>query len=148
MNALGEFKCLRCGCVHIGISLHDAEEQVRHAQAFFVGASKINNVTTRGPGAYLEAYKRCSWCGASAADFIPALPGDMPDSCPLQAIIVPYEQTRASLLESAEAQQHGGALSNSEMGRPQAVMAQDMREYEFTLKYVLGRDATNLVELL
>lgn len=135
MNTLGEFKCLRCGCVHIGILLNDAEEQVRQAQAFYVVASKINNVATRGPYAYLEAYKRCSQCGAPAADFVPALPSDIRDRCPLQAVIVPCELTRWSLLDSAEATQRVGALNNAEMGRPQAVAAPRMSEYEFTLKY-------------
>jgi hypothetical protein len=148
MNNLGAFKCSKCGCVYMAISPHDAEEQVRQAQAFFVAASKINNVTTRGPGAYLEAYKRCSWCGASTADFIPALTDDIPDSCPLQAMIVPYEQTQASLLESAEPQQRVGALRNLEPGRSKVAIAQHMSEYEFTLKYELGSEDTDLVELL
>jgi hypothetical protein len=148
MNNLGAFKCPKCGYAHVAISLHDAQEQVRQAQAFFVAASKINNVTTRGPGAYLEAYKRCSWCGASTADFVPALPGDIPDSWQLPAVIVPYEQARASLLDCSEAQQRVGAPSESEMGRPQVVMAQHMSEYEFTLNYVLGGDDTNLDKLL
>lgn len=143
-----EFKCLRCGCVHIGISLNDAEEQVRQAQAFYVVASKINNVATRGPYAYLESYKRCSQCGAPAADFVPALPADVLDGCTLQAVIAPNELTRSSLLDSAEATQRVGALSNAEMGRPQAVVAPRMSEYEFTLKYLLSNENANAVELL
>ena len=91
MKNLGEFKCPRCGWVHIGISLEEAHEQVRQAQAFFVVASKINNVITRGLGAYLEAYKRCSHCGGSAADFVPAVHGEAPDGCTLQAVIAPPE---------------------------------------------------------
>ena len=105
MNTLGEFKCLRCGCVHIGISLNDAEEQVQ-AHAFYVVASKINNVTTRGPNAYLEAYKRCSRCGAPAADFIPALPSDMPGRCTLQAVIAPKEFRCSTLLKRRNVSEH------------------------------------------
>jgi hypothetical protein len=48
---------------------------------------------------------------------------------------VPCELTRWSLLDSAEATQRVGALNNAEMGRPQAVVAPRMSEYEFTLKY-------------
>lgn len=90
MNTLGEFKCLRCGCVHIGISLNDAEEEVRQAQAFYVVASKINNVATRGRYAYLEAYKRCSQCGGPAAEFVPVRDCHMPiSSLPLAEVVAP-----------------------------------------------------------
>ena len=148
MNTLGEFKCPKCGCVHIGISLNDAEEQVRQAQAFYVVASKINHVATRGPDAYLEAYKRCSRCGAPAADFIPALPSDIQDGCTLQAVIAPNTPRRSSLLDSAEALHHVGALGDAEIGRLQAVIAPRMSEYEFTLKYLLSSDDANPDELL
>jgi hypothetical protein len=89
MNNLGEFKCPSCGWVHIGIPLEDAQEQVHQAQAFYVVASKINHVATRGPDAYLESYRRCFRCGAPASDFVPALPGDVPNGCTLQAVIAP-----------------------------------------------------------
>lgn len=89
MKNLGEFKCPHCGWVHIGISLEEAQEQVRQAEAFYVVASKINHLTTRGPDAYLECYKRCYWCGATAGDFVPAMPGDAPDGCTLQSVIAP-----------------------------------------------------------
>ncbi len=89
MKNLGEFKCPRCGSVHIGISLSDAQEQVIQAQAFYVVASKINHITTRGPDAYLESYRRCLNCGAPAANFLPAAPDDAPDGCTLQIVIAP-----------------------------------------------------------
>lgn len=148
MKNLGEFKCPSCGCVHIGISLEDADEQVRQAQAFYVVASKINHVATRGPGAYLEAYKRCSRCGAPAADFVPAQPSDVQDGCTLQAVIAPNTLRRSSLLNSADASHLVGALTDAEMGRLQGVVAPRMSEYEFTLKYLLSSDDANPVELL
>ena len=90
MNNLDKFKCPSCGCVHIGISLNDAEEQVRQAQAFYVVASKVNHVATRGPDAYLEAYKRCSRCGAPAAEFVPIRDCDVPISgLPLAEVVAP-----------------------------------------------------------
>jgi hypothetical protein len=148
MNNLGEFKCPKCGCFHTAISLNDAEQQVRQAQAFYVAASKINNVTTRGPNAYLEAYKRCSRCGAPAADFVPALPSDMRDCCTLQAVIAPNELTLPSFLDADEETQPVGTPSNAKMWRPQAVMAPRMSEYEFTLKYRLSNDPANPMKLL
>lgn len=71
------FKCLRCGWLHIGVLLDEAEEQVRQAEAFYVVANKINHVITRGPDAYLECYKRCYWCGTGASDFAPIREGDV-----------------------------------------------------------------------
>lgn len=93
MKSRGEFKCPRCGWMHLGISLEDAQEQVRQAQAFYVVASKINHVTMRGPDAYLEGYKRCRRCGATSADFVPAMPGDVPHGPALQAVIAPQVWT-------------------------------------------------------
>lgn len=92
MNNLGEFESPSCGYAHLAISLNDAEEQVLQAQAFYVVASKINHVATRGPYSYLEAYKRCSRCGAPAADFVPALPSDIRDRCTLQEVSAPNER--------------------------------------------------------
>lgn len=81
------FKCPRCTWVHIGISLEDAQLQVRQAQAFYVVASRINHVTTRGPEAYLESYKRCFKCGAPSVDFVPVLPGEVPIESTQQTVI-------------------------------------------------------------
>ncbi len=81
------FKCPRCGWVRIGISLEDAQEQVRQAQAFYVVVSKINHVTMRGSEAYLQSYKKCFKCGAPSADFVPALPGEVPIESTQQTVI-------------------------------------------------------------
>ena len=148
MNTLGEFKCPKCGCVHLGISLNDAEEQVRQAEAFYVVASRINHVATRGPDAYLEVYKRCSRCGAPAADFVPALPIDVQDGCTLQAVIAPNATRRTLLLDLAEVLHRVDTLTDAEMGRLQAVVAPRMSEYEFTLKYLLSSDDAKPDELL
>ncbi|MFM9433515.1 hypothetical protein ACFDR9_000556 [Janthinobacterium sp. CG_23.3] len=148
MNNLGEFKCPSCGWVHVAISLEDAEVQVRQAEAFYVVAGKIDHVTMRGPTAYLEGYKRCYKCGATAGDFVPAVPGDAPDGCTLHAVIAPNTLKRSSLLDSAEALHRVGALTDAEMGLQQAVIAPRMSEYEFTLKYLMSSDDTNFVELL
>ncbi|MBZ2206522.1 hypothetical protein [Massilia soli] len=84
------FKCLRCGWMHIGIQPNNAQEQVRQAEAFYVVASKINRVTTRGPDAYLECYERCYWCGAAASDFIPIRECDVPiSSSSIAEVIMP-----------------------------------------------------------
>ena len=79
-------KCPRCGWVHVGISLEDAQGRMRQAQAFYVVASKVNNAPTRGPDAYLESYRRCCKCGAPSSDFVPALPGEGPSDCAQQAV--------------------------------------------------------------
>jgi len=142
------FKCPRCGWVHGGISLKDAQEQVLQAQAFYVFASKINGVTTRGPDAYLESYKRCYKCGTTAGDFVPALPGDVQEGCALQAVIAPNTPRRSSLLDSSEALHRIGALSDAEMRRLQAALAPRMNEYEFPLKYLLSSDDANPDEFL
>lgn len=39
-------------------------------------------------------------------------------------------------------------LRRSEPGRPKVAIAQHMSDYEFTLKYVLASDDTDLIELL
>lgn len=145
---LGEFKCPKCGCVHIGISLNDAEEQVRQAQAFYVVASKINHVATRGPDAYLESYRMCCKCGAPSTDFVPALPSDMQDGCTLQAVIAPNAPRRSLLLDPAEALHRVHALTDAEMRRLQAVVAPRMSKYEFTLKYLLSSEDAKPDELL
>ncbi len=90
MKNLGSFKCPKCSWVHVGISLEDADENVRQAQAFYVVASKINHVTMRGPAAYLEGYKRCYRCGASSANFVPIRDCDVPISTlPLAEVVAP-----------------------------------------------------------
>lgn len=77
-----EYKCPKCGWVHAAIPLSEATAQVASANEY---------CESQGPPqiASMERYLRCFRCGAPTTGFVPACPGDAPNGCTIQGIIVP-----------------------------------------------------------
>lgn len=93
MNVIGEFKCPKCGWVHIGISEADAVAQVDSVNAYFATLSEEQKQQFGGTNASLERYKRCFRCGSPSAGFVPAKQADRPPmGATLQAAIAPRSQ--------------------------------------------------------
>lgn len=90
MKFIGEFKCPKCGWVHIGISEADAVAQVHSVNAFFATLSEEQKQQFGGTNASLERYKRCFRCGNPSANFVPANRTDRPPAgATMQAVIAP-----------------------------------------------------------
>ncbi len=89
MSIIGEFKCPKCGWIHVGISEADAISTVADFNAYFATLSTTAQADFGGKPASLERYKRCCRCGTPAASFVPAVPDDAPDGCTLQVVIAP-----------------------------------------------------------
>ena len=64
-----EVKCLKCGWVHVAIPMDVARE---------------HSDTEDDMQRYLECFR----CGAPTFDFVPALEGDAPVGCTLQAVVL------------------------------------------------------------
>ena len=103
MNNLGDFKCPKCGWVHAGISETDAIAAVAEFNEYFSTLSREAQASFGVEPSSLEMYKRCFRCGAPAANFMPASPGDAPIGCTLQVVIAPEAPRRISLEGSANA---------------------------------------------
>jgi hypothetical protein len=89
MKNLGEFKCPKCGWVHSSTSKADAIAAVADFNAYFATLSLEAQASFGGEPSSLEMYKRCFRCGAPAASFLPAAPGDAPDGSTLPVVIAP-----------------------------------------------------------
>lgn len=74
MQKLGEFKCPKCGWVHVGISAADASAAVVDFNAQFETLSPEAQASFGGKPSSLDKYKRCFRCGAHASSFLPAAP--------------------------------------------------------------------------
>ena len=64
-----EVKCPKCGWVHVAIPMEVARE---------------NSDTDEDMGRYLKCFR----CGEPTFDFVPALEGDAPVGCTLQAVVL------------------------------------------------------------
>jgi hypothetical protein len=84
MINLGEFKSPKCGWVHSGTSEADALAAVADFNEYFATLSPTVQADVGGKTVSIERYKHCFRCGAPAANFLPAAPGDAPDGCTLQ----------------------------------------------------------------
>lgn len=80
MKNAGEFKCLRCGWVHAGISETDAITAVADFDEYFATLSLEAHASFGGKQSSLERYKSCSRCGAPAV---------AREGCTLQVVIAP-----------------------------------------------------------
>jgi rubredoxin len=80
--SLKTYKCPMCGWVHSAIPLDAAQEQVNCVNEWY--ASKGEPATEN-----IAHYMSCFQCGASAADFVRAKPGDAPIGSTIQAAVVP-----------------------------------------------------------
>ena len=68
MHRFPEVKCPKCGWVHVAIPMAVACENSSNDD--------------------MEQYLKCFRCGAPALDFVPALEGDAPVGCTLQAVVL------------------------------------------------------------
>jgi rubredoxin len=68
-HRFSEVKCPKCGWVHVAIPMDVARE---------------NSDTDED----LERYLKCFRCGAPTLGFVPALEGDAPMGCTLQAVVL------------------------------------------------------------
>lgn len=91
MKKLGDFKCPKCGWVHAGISEAGAVAAVAEFNESFATMGLESLALFGGEPASLEMYKQCFRCGAPAASFLPAAPGDAPLGCTLQVVIAPTD---------------------------------------------------------
>ena len=94
MKNLGEFKCPACSWVHVGISEADAITAVNDFNENFATMTLESQALFGGAPSSLEEYKRCVRCGAPAASFLPAAPGDASVGCTLQVVIAPAVSRR------------------------------------------------------
>lgn len=76
---LGEYRCPRCGRVHLRISRADAESAVARANQRLQPSERP---------ASMEQYLRCFGCGAAASTFVLAGPDDAPDGVTLTLCVV------------------------------------------------------------
>lgn len=89
LKNLGEFKCLKCGWLHAGIPETDAITAVTDFNAYFSTLGLEAQASFGEQPSSLEMHKRCYTCGAPAASFLPATPGDAPLGCTLQVVMAP-----------------------------------------------------------
>jgi hypothetical protein len=89
MENLGQFKCARCGWVHVGISEAAAIAAVAEFNHHYETMNAETQASFKVQRATLDMYKRCTRCGETAETFVPALPGDAPLLATLQAVISP-----------------------------------------------------------
>jgi rubredoxin len=77
-----EYKCTKCGWVHVAIPRTVAEKSIADGNAY-ARTQGDNRVMT------IDRYLRCFRCGAPSTGFIPAKPGDAPLGSTIQAVVVP-----------------------------------------------------------
>lgn len=80
-------------CVHFET---DAIAAVADFNANFATMSLEAQASLGRKPSSLERYERCFRCGAPAASFLPAGPGDAPDGCTLQVVIAPAVSRRTA----------------------------------------------------
>ena len=68
-HRFSEVKCPKCGWVHVAIPM---------------AVALANSDTDED----LERYLKCFRCGTPTLDFVPALEGDAPNGCTLQAVVL------------------------------------------------------------
>lgn len=79
---MNQYKCPRCGWVHAGIPLVQAEAAVLGAIEYYLSKGLP-------PKATLESYLKCVRCGAPSDKFIPAQPGDVPFGTTIDTVVMP-----------------------------------------------------------
>lgn len=77
-----QYKCHQCRWVHAAIPLSAAQAQVQAVNGWH--ASKREPETED-----MASYMCCFKCGAPSANFVPAMPGDVPFGATIQGAVVP-----------------------------------------------------------
>ena len=79
--------CVSCGWVHMKISRPRAEVAVRRFNEYYAGLSEEKQQELYGgKGARIKEYEGCFACGNKR--FRPSKPGDCPNGCTIQPVIV------------------------------------------------------------
>lgn len=76
---LAEYRCPRCGRVHLRVSRADAESMV---------VSINRRLQPEDQPACIDQFLRCFGCGAPTSSFVPAGPDDAPDGVTLTLCVV------------------------------------------------------------
>jgi len=80
--------CLKCGTVAFGVSRAFAEDGVVRFNAYFDTLPPEGKDMFGNRHSSITQYEHCIRCDNSFANFRDALPGDCPDGCTLNPIIV------------------------------------------------------------
>lgn len=81
--------CEQCGWVHVGVTREYAEDTVRVFNEYFTGLSKQKQDDYYGGQlTRITSYERCFNCGGDWKRFRDAVPGDCPDGCTIQPILM------------------------------------------------------------
>lgn len=83
-----ERTCLRCGWVAFGVSREHAEIQVKQFNDWIEAQPAETQAMYGNRRSCIEGYEFCFRCGGPHKNFRDAKPGDCPDGCTLQPIIV------------------------------------------------------------
>jgi hypothetical protein len=89
MKVLGEFKCPKCGWVHVGISEADAVAAVNSFNEYFETLTPEEQQSFGGKNASIKHYQHCFLCRTPSIGFVPANPGDCPMGATMQTVIAP-----------------------------------------------------------
>lgn len=83
--------CSACGWVHFGVTRAHAEEEVAKFNAYFEAqAQNVRDLFGNTP-ASIKTYERCFSCGGAHTNMRESKPGDCPDGCTIQPIIVEHD---------------------------------------------------------
>lgn len=81
--------CLKCGWVAFGVTREHAEQDVKKFNEYFATLSKEKqDEFYGGTGSSIVNYERCMLCNGPHTNFRDSKPGDYPEGCTLNPIIV------------------------------------------------------------
>jgi hypothetical protein len=82
--------CLNCGWVHMGMTKEQAAQEVANFNVYFAKLTpKEQQDYYKGRPSSIEMYIGCFRCKQTR--FRKAVPGDCPDGCTIQPVVVPEE---------------------------------------------------------
>lgn len=79
--------CNKCGRVHFGVTREDAQAEVDRFNRYFDTLTPENQEMF-GRRSSIDSYERCIACGNPYTNFRPSQPGDCPDGCTINPVIV------------------------------------------------------------
>lgn len=90
ITVIGQFKCPKCGWVHVGISESDALLSVSDFNEYYATLNDEEKRSSGGSPASIEHYRRCFRCGSPSDQFVPVREADGPPTgTTLQCVIAP-----------------------------------------------------------
>ena len=92
-TVIGQFKCPKCGWLHIGISESDALRAVADFNEYYTTLDEAARESFGGRPAAIERFRRCFRCGCPSDQFVPIREAEGPESgTTLQCVIAPEFQ--------------------------------------------------------